>query len=107
MPLLLNLLATSGATAADEPITVAVLVFDGVELLDFAGPAEVFIVASQRRPFRVVTVAPTNELIRTMGGIKIKPDFVFGDVPAADVLVIPVAILEASARGRRLGSQVG
>lgn len=69
--------------------TVAILIFDGVELLDFAGPAEVFIVASQRTPFRVVTVAPSGELIKTMGGITVKPDFSFKDAPVADILVIP------------------
>ena len=77
------------ADVAEKPRTVAVLVFDGVELLDFAGPAEVFIVASQRTPFQVFTVAPTGELIRTMGGIAIKPDYSFKDAPPADILVIP------------------
>ena len=31
--------------------TVAVLLFEGVELMDFAGPAEVFIVAAEGRNF--------------------------------------------------------
>ena len=77
------------ADVAEKPKTVAVLIFDGVELLDFAGPAEVFIVASQRAPFRVFTVAPTLKLIKTMGGITIKPDYSFKDAPPADILVIP------------------
>ncbi len=75
--------------AAKKPKAVAILIFDGVELLDFAGPAEVFIVANQRRPFRVFTVGATTELTRTMGGIKIKPDYSFQNAPPADVLVIP------------------
>ena len=77
------------AAVADKPKTVAVLIFDGVEILDFAGPAEVFIVASQRTPFRVFTVAPTSELIKTMGGITIKPDYSFKDAPPPDILVVP------------------
>ena len=72
-----------------KPKTVAILIFDGVELLDFAGPAEVFIVANQQHPFRVFTVAPTTQLTSTMGGIKIKPDYSFNNAPPADVLVIP------------------
>jgi len=83
---------TIGALQAAEPqspLTVAVLIFDGVELLDFAGPAEVFIVANQRRAFQVITVAPTTDLIKTMGGISIKPDYSLSDAPAADILVVP------------------
>src|SRR5262245_1822713 len=37
--------AAEPAKKAKAPRTVAILIFDGVELLDFTGPAEVFIVA--------------------------------------------------------------
>src|SRR5207253_1104950 len=69
--------------------TVAVLLFDGVELLDFAGPAEVFIVADHGKSFRVVTVADTTKPLKTMGGITITPDFSYENAPRADVLVVP------------------
>lgn len=74
---------------AEKPKTVAILVFEGVELLDFAGPAEVFIVANNKRSFRVFTVGPTTNLTKTMGGITIKPDYSFENAPSADVVVIP------------------
>lgn len=76
---------------ASQPknINVAVLIFDGVELLDFAGPAEVFIVASQQHPFRVFTVGPSRDPIKTMGGITVTPEFSYENAPKADVLVIP------------------
>src|SRR5262245_64840661 len=51
--------------------TVAVLVFDGVELLDFAGPAEVFAVADHGKAFKVVTVAEKAGDVRTSGGVVI------------------------------------
>src|SRR5262249_53532876 len=38
---------------------VAILVFDGMELLDFAGPAEVFTSAGRGSAFQVYTVAAT------------------------------------------------
>ena len=79
----------------NKTIDVAILIFDGVELLDFAGPAEVFIVANQRHPFRVFTVAPSTNLTTTMGGIKIKPDYSFQDAPPADVVVIPGGKLQS------------
>ena len=69
--------------------TVAVMLFEGVELLDFAGPAEVFIVADRGKSFRVVTVAESTKPIKTMGGISVTPDFSFENAPQADVLVVP------------------
>ena len=69
--------------------TVAILLFEGVELLDFAGPAEVFIVAAEGKAFRVVTVAETTEPLKTMGGVTVKPDFTFEKAPTADIVVVP------------------
>jgi transcriptional regulator GlxA family with amidase domain len=74
----------------EKPVrTVAVLLFEGVELMDFAGPAEVFIVAAEGKAFRVVTVAESAEPLKTMGGITVKPDFAFDKAPKADVVVVP------------------
>jgi transcriptional regulator GlxA family with amidase domain len=93
------LLASACVVAEEQPterdpsqpkkVTVAVLIFDGVELLDFAGPAEVFIVASQQHPFRVFTVGPSRDPIKTMGGITVTPEFGYENAPKADVLVVP------------------
>lgn len=69
--------------------TVAVLMFEGVELLDFAGPAEVFSVAQRGKAFRVVTVADSRKPLRAMGGITITPDYSFADAPRADIVVVP------------------
>lgn len=72
-----------------DPIQVAVLVFPGVELLDFAGPAEVFIVSDYGKAFRVFTVAASTDICRTMGNIGIKPDYRYANAPPADVVVVP------------------
>ena len=69
--------------------TVAVLIFDGVELMDFAGPAEVFIVANEGKAFRVVTVSNSTKPIKTMGGIAVTPDYDYKKAPKADILVVP------------------
>jgi predicted amidohydrolase/putative intracellular protease/amidase len=69
--------------------TVAVLLFEGVELMDFAGPAEVFIVADRGKSFRVVTVAGSTKPFKTIGGITITPDFDFDQAPRADIVVVP------------------
>jgi predicted amidohydrolase/putative intracellular protease/amidase len=69
--------------------TVAVMLFEGVELLDFAGPAEVFIIANKGKSYRVVTVAESTKPLKTMGGVTVTPDFTFENAPKADILVVP------------------
>lgn len=71
------------------PTKVGILLFDGVELLDFAGPAEVFVVAREARLFRVFTVAEHKRPVRTMGEVEVTPHFDYDDAPTFDVLVVP------------------
>lgn len=83
-----------------EPVTVGILIFDGVEVLDFAGPFEVLSrarltpgVESRRSdesaPFRVFTVARTRDPITATGGLVVVPAHGFADAPAIDLLVVP------------------
>lgn len=72
--------------------TVAVLLFDDVEVLDFAGPFEVFGVTGKREnatPFNVVTVAERPGAIQARNALAVTPRYSFADCPPADVLVIP------------------
>jgi transcriptional regulator GlxA family with amidase domain len=71
------------------PHTVAILLFDDVELLDFAGPFEVFSVAGREGAFDVQTVAETTDPILTRGGLTVTPDASLDATPKADVLVLP------------------
>jgi len=77
-----------------------ILLFDGVEVLDFAGPFEVFSrarmepgVESRRRddnaPFRVFTVAKTALEVQATGGLRVVPQHGFADTPRIDLLVVP------------------
>ena len=79
---------------------VGILIFDGVEVLDFAGPFEVFSrtrlvpgLESRRSddsaPFRVFTVAPAKDVITATGGLRVVPDHGFDDAPRIDLLVVP------------------
>jgi len=71
---------------------VAILIFDDVEVLDFAGPFEVFAVTDELRAheaFHVFTVSEQRATIRARNGLKIVPDFLLENCPAAQVLVIP------------------
>jgi putative intracellular protease/amidase len=82
-------LAVQGARSG--PRTVAILVYEGVELLDFAGPGEVFAAArgADGRGFQVVTVARTKARVRSQGFVDVVPQHSIADCPAPDVLVLP------------------
>jgi transcriptional regulator GlxA family with amidase domain len=81
-------------------LTVGILLFEDVEVLDFAGPYEVFSrtrlvpgAASRRTdesaPFRVITVARTADLVTCIGGLRVMPDHTWSNAPRIDVLVVP------------------
>ncbi len=75
-----------------NPRNVAILLFDDVEVLDFAGPFEVFAVASELHDyalFRVFTVAASTGLIRARNGLSVHPDYSLESAPRPDILVIP------------------
>ncbi len=72
--------------------TVAILLFHDVEVLDFAGPFEIFGVTGKREnatPFDVFTVAERPGEIRARNGLTVTPRYSFADCPAPDVLVVP------------------
>ncbi len=71
---------------------VAILLFDDVEVLDFAGPFEVFSVTGARNgqePFEVYTVAETSRPIDARNQLSINPRYDFDDCPPPDILLIP------------------
>jgi transcriptional regulator GlxA family with amidase domain len=73
------------------PWTVQILAFDGMEVLDYAGPYEVFNVAgelTQPSQFSIASVGVTARPIGR-GGFAVVPDFTLDDAPAADILIIP------------------
>ena len=71
-------------TRAQRP-SVAVLLFDGAEVIDYAGPWEAFGEAG----FKVFTVAEKIAPISATFGQKIVPDYTFANSPEADVLLVP------------------
>jgi putative intracellular protease/amidase len=70
---------------AHDRRTVVILIFEGMELLDFTGPAEVFGSAG----FLVSTVAASKEPVTVMGLMTLTPLYTFADCPRADIIVIP------------------
>ncbi len=72
------------AAAANQK-SVAILIFDGVQIIDYTGPYEVFGQAG----FRVFTVAPSAQPVTTNMGMKVTPTYALTQAPPVDVLVIP------------------
>ena len=70
----------------------AIVIFDEVEVLDFAGPFEVFSVTGRRRklePFDVYTVAERPTPVLARNGLSVNPKYSFADAPVPDILVLP------------------
>lgn len=66
-------------------LRVAVLVFNDAEIIDFAGPMEVFAASGAK----IFTVAPTKKPVLTGDSLRIVPDYDIDHAPEADILVIP------------------
>lgn len=73
--------------------TVSILLFDDIEVLDFAGPLDVFLLANEhgnRALFDVRTVAKSKAAISAAySGLSINPDFDIKDVGHTDILIVP------------------
>jgi transcriptional regulator GlxA family with amidase domain len=75
-----------------KPRNTAILIFNDAEVLDFAGPYEVFNAAnivSGEKLFNVFTIADTKELISARNGLKLVPDYSLSDCPPPDIFIIP------------------
>lgn len=76
-------LETEAEINKNNPIkTIAFYLQEGVEVLDFAGPMEVFAYAG----FEVFTVSKAKEPILAQGILKVVPDYSIKDAPESDVL---------------------
>ncbi|WP_163581299.1 DJ-1/PfpI family protein [Gracilibacillus saliphilus] len=71
---------------------IGIFLFNDVEVLDFAGPFEVFSVTTFEngdKPFKVETVSENGELVCARNGLKVHPDYSFANMPSFDILIIP------------------
>ncbi|GJM33749.1 MAG: hypothetical protein DHS20C18_27500 [Saprospiraceae bacterium] len=76
------LTANTWAQTSPDIKSIAFFLQDGVEILDFAGPMEVFTSAG----FNVFTVAETKDPIKAMRVLTVVPDYSIDDAPKADMV---------------------
>ena len=95
------MMANAVPAAAARTRNVAIVLYDGVELLDFAGPGEVFAAAghagaSRGLPaFRVYTVSRSKAPITSQNFVRVLPEFSIDEVPRPDLIVIPGGAAES------------
>jgi transcriptional regulator GlxA family with amidase domain len=88
---------TFGINKDQLPLTVGILIFDQVEVLDVAGPFEVFAVTrldEERRqeessPFRLLLVSENMDQVSAIGGLRFTPDATKDNCPELDLLIVP------------------
>ena len=70
---------------------LAILIFDGVQIIDYTGPYETFgHVYSEPGPaFNIYTVSEKAGAITTSMGMSVNPKYNFENAPEPDVLVVP------------------
>src|ERR1044072_9533063 len=64
---------------------VAILIFDGVQIIDYTGPFEVF----RQAGFNVYTVAEKAGPVTTSMGMIVTPHYTLADSPRPDIIVVP------------------
>lgn len=72
--------------AVKKKLNVAILVFEGVQIIDYTGPYEVLGSWGRRN---VYTVAEKPGAITTNMGMIVVPNYTFADQPVPDVIVLP------------------
>lgn len=68
----------------EKTMTICFYLQDGVEVLDFAGPMEVFSYAGAK----IFTVSKTKRPIKSQGILKVTPDYDITDAPSFDILAV-------------------
>jgi len=84
------------------PTSVGIYLYPDVEVLDFAGPYEVFTTATRVAlregnppPFSSFTIAARKGLVRARAGLVVQPNFNFANHPPIDLLIIPGGVVTA------------
>jgi hypothetical protein len=72
--------------ASKQKLNVAILIFDGVQIVDYTGPYEALGSGGRRN---VYTVAEKPDVITTAMGMRVVPNYTFANQPMPDIIVVP------------------
>ena len=88
-----------------DRIKVAFMLGEGANVIDTAGPWEVFqdtviqVDGQHRDAFELYTVGPSEELLRMTGGLQVKPNYGVANAPQPNVIVVPAQKSTQETRG--------
>ena len=73
------------------PRNLAIFIFDGVQIIDYTGPYEVFGHAwdNDQPLFNIYTVAEKADPITTNMGMTVVPKYTFDNAPKPDIILLP------------------
>jgi putative intracellular protease/amidase len=73
------------------PRNLAILIFDGVQIIDYTGPFETFghVYSDDGPAFNIYTVSEKSGPITTSMGMSVNPKYSFENAPEPNLLVIP------------------
>ncbi len=73
---------------------LGIIIFDNVEDLDFTGPLEVFGTTSRLTPnsLHPFTIQRDGREVKTVNGLRVRPDYSFRECPRLDILLVPGGI---------------
>jgi transcriptional regulator GlxA family with amidase domain len=83
--------ALSAAAAGEaQPMKVAFVLTEGANVIDMAGPWEVFqdTTVGDRMGFELFTVGESSNAVTMTGGFRAVPQYTFANAPRADIVVI-------------------
>ena len=97
-------ISSPAQTSPATKMNVAILIFDGVQIIDYTGPYEVL---GSRGRRNVYTVAEKPDVIKTNMGMLVVPNYTFANQPKPDILIIPGGgnIIDGKG-GRGVGAQL-
>ncbi len=83
--LLLFVVFSSRVCAEEKPLSVGILLYPDVQIIDYTGPYEIFGWAG----YKVATVSEDGKPLSTNMKMKVLPDYSFKNAPQFDLLLIP------------------
>lgn len=88
--LLLSCAFSFALSACAQPMKVAFVLTEGANVIDMAGPWEVFqdTMVGDRMGFELFTVGESNKPVTMTGGFRAVPEYTFANAPHADIVVI-------------------